>query len=318
MKVLVIGKEESILEQLGEQVEQCGCTPVFTDDFSVAYEAIDQVDMEICAIVIDDLIDDKHPQYSQQDIQMFLNSMREMNGTIYPYILVITPILSKEKQLQLLQSGADCVLDAPISFVHVGVQLQVAKRMIEFQQRQLHVQEDLWNQANYDPLTEIPNRRSILQNLQRLGGLAVQREQPLGILMLDLDHFKRINDTYGHDCGDVVLKESASRMKQSLRNSDMVGRFGGEEFLVLIPNCVGEELIRLAERIRVSVNKPVAYNDKLIPVSCSVGVAVYYDPQEDVHEILQRADKALYVAKAMGRNRVVCAWMLNEYYQNIS
>lgn len=318
MKVLVIGKEESILEQLGEQVEQCGCTPVFTDDFSVAYEAIDQVDMEICAIVIDDLIDDKHAQYSQQDIQMFLNSMREMNGTIYPYILVITPILSKEKQLQLLQSGADCVLDAPISFVHVGVQLQVAKRMIEFQQRQLHVQEDLWNQANYDPLTEIPNRRSILQNLQRLGGLAVQREQPLGILMLDLDHFKRINDTYGHDCGDVVLKESASRMKQSLRNSDMVGRFGGEEFLVLIPNCVGEELIRLAERIRVSVNKPVAYNDKLIPVSCSVGVAVYYDPQEDVHEILQRADKALYVAKAMGRNRVVCAWMLNEYYQNIS
>jgi diguanylate cyclase (GGDEF)-like protein len=151
-----------------------------------------------------------------------------------------------------------------------------------------------------------------------LGGLAVQREQPLGILMLDLDHFKRINDTYGHDCGDVVFKESASRMKQSLRNSDMVGRFGGEEFLVLIPNCVGEELIRLAERIRVSVNKPVAYNDKLIPVSCSVGVAVYYDPQEDVHEILQRADKALYVAKAMGRNRVVCAWMLNEYYQNIS
>lgn len=318
MKVLVIGKEESILEQLGEQVEQCGCTPVFTDDFSVAYEAIDQVDMEICAIVIDDVMEDQRTQYSQQDIQMFLNSIREMNGTIYPYIMIITPIVSKEKQLQLLQSGADCVLDAPISFVHVGVQLQVAKRMIEFQQRQLHVQEDLWNQANYDPLTEIPNRRSILQNLQRLGGLAVQREQPLGILMLDLDHFKRINDTYGHDCGDVVLKESASRMKQSLRNSDMVGRFGGEEFLVLIPNCVGEELIRLAERIRVSVNKPVAYNDKLIPVSCSVGVAVYYDPQEDVHEILQRADKALYVAKAMGRNRVVCAWMLNEYYQNIS
>ena len=314
MKVLVVGKEESALEKLGEQVEQSDSTPVFTDDFTVAYDTLDQLDMEISTIIIDD----QSAQYSQEDIQLFLNSIREINSTIYPYIIVITSILSIEKQLQLLQSGADCVLDIPISFVQVGVQLQVAKRMIEFQQRQLHVQEDLWNQANYDPLTEIPNRRSILQNLQRLASLALQREQPLGILMIDLDHFKRINDTYGHDCGDVVLKESASRMKQSLRNSDMVGRFGGEEFLVIIPNCMGEELIRLAERIRISVNKPVAYHDKLIPVSCSVGVSVYYDPQENVHEILQRADKALYVAKAMGRNRVVCAWMLNEYYQNIS
>ena len=122
-----------------------------------------------------------------------------------------------------------------------------------------------------------------------------------------------MNDTYGHDCGDLVLKESASRMKKSIRNSDSVGRFGGEEFLVVTPSCSGEELIRLAERIRESLKNAFLYKHSLIPMSASIGVAVHYPDDDDVMNSLKMADQALYVAKEMGRDRVVCAWMLDEY-----
>ena len=131
--------------------------------------------------------------------------------------------------------------------------------------------------------------------------------------MIDLDYFKQINDTFGHDGGDAVLRDVAERMKECLRSTDMIGRFGGEEFLAVIPNSAGEELLRIAERIRSSVNRPVQTEQQVIPVSCSIGVAVRWDTNDgDVGEALQRADKALYVAKEMGRNRVVSAWTLNE------
>jgi len=171
----------------------------------------------------------------------------------------------------------------------------------------------LWNQANRDPLTSLPNRRAILKNLERNVAACAQRDQPLGLLMIDLDHFKSINDSYGHDGGDAVLREVAERMQSSIRTTDIVGRFGGEEFMAVIPNCAGEELLRIAERIRSQVNRsPVNADSMLIPVSCSIGVAVRWGETDgEASDTMQRADRALYVAKEMGRNRVVSAWTLN-------
>ena len=185
---------------------------------------------------------------------------------------------------------------------------------MESQVRQRVVQENLWNQANRDPLTGLANRRSILKSLERNASICVQRDQPLGVMMIDLDFFKQINDTYGHDGGDAVLQEVAKRMMVSMRTSDTVGRFGGEEFMAVVPSCAGEELLRIAERIRSAVNRaPVTNGDQVIPVSCSIGVAVRWDSKDGTtQQSLQRADKALYVAKEMGRNRVVSAWTLHD------
>ena len=106
-------------------------------------------------------------------------------------------------------------------------------------------------------------------------------------------------------------------MKRCIRTSDAVGRFGGEEFLAIIPNCSGEELTRLAEKLRQSVERPVSYKQLLIPISMSIGASVHFQSDTNVLDSLKRADQALYVAKEMGRNRVVCAWVLDEYTAKI-
>ena len=164
-----------------------------------------------------------------------------------------------------------------------------------------------------DILTGIPNRRAVFKALERSAMLCSQLEQPIGILMIDLDHFKQINDNFGHDGGDIVLREASQRMQACIRNSDTIGRFGGEEFLAIIPNGAVKELLNVAERIREAIaNDPVVTDDFVIPVTCSIGVAVRWDSSDGtIEETIQRADKALYVAKEMGRNRVVPAWSLH-------
>ena len=111
----------------------------------------------------------------------------------------------------------------------------------------------------------------------------------------------------------MVLKEAAKRMKNCIRNSDSIGRFGGEEFLAVIPNCSDEELVRLAERIREALKKSVGYKHFIIPLTASIGVSVYFHNDEDVLTSLNEADRSLYAAKEMGRDRVVCSWLLDEY-----
>ena len=179
--------------------------------------------------------------------------------------------------------------------------------------RQRVVRENLWNQANRDPLTSLPNRRSILKSLERNASICVQRDQPLGVMMIDLDFFKQINDTYGHDGGDAVLQEVAKRMMVSIRTSDTVGRFGGEEFMAVVPSCAGEELLRIAERIRSAVNRaPVTNGDQVIPVSCSIGVAVRWDSKDGTTQQSHSAPTKRFMWPKMGRNRVVSAWTLHD------
>ena len=208
--------------------------------------------------------------------------------------------------------GADACIEKPVQRSTLRVQLHVARRImskhIQVQQRK----EELWTQANIDTLTGIPNRRAIFKALERNVMLCSQYEQPLGVMMIDLDHFKSINDGFGHDGGDIVLKEASVRMQDCIRTSDMIGRFGGEEFLAIIPNGTVEELQNIAERIRSSLEaSPVSTDDFVIPFTCSIGVAVMLDyEKESIDDIIQRADKALYVAKEMGRNRVIASWTL--------
>ena len=248
------------------------------------------------------------------DIEDVIRKSRNRSAVNYQYILAFGADYSKEDELILLNAGADIVLYTSISEIELQLQLHVVRRIMKHQMRQQIVQDDLWTQANQDVLTSIPNRRAIIRALEKQAIICQGKSEALGVLMIDLDHFKQINDNFGHDGGDIVLKEIAQRMKNSLRSMDMIGRFGGEEFLAVIPNCSGEQLMRLSERLRVSVNSPVQMNDRLIPVSCSIGVAVF-EPNlgdEDPQLTIQQADKSLYVAKEMGRNRVVCSWTLNE------
>jgi len=157
--------------------------------------------------------------------------------------------------------------------------------------------------AATDSLTGLPNNRAVQDTMKRMLAHASRTVSPLGCALLDLDHFKHINDTYGHGRGDEVLAAVASALQTTLRESDFVGRWGGEEFLILVPDVNREGAMTAAEKIRESVaSVTIAGIDR--PITASLGVAMLPDDAVDVTTLARSADRALYIAKARGRNRV--------------
>jgi len=160
--------------------------------------------------------------------------------------------------------------------------------------------------ANVDALTGVNNRRWLLDMIETLHGQALSEQMPMAVLMLDVDHFKRFNDTYGHKSGDLVLQMVARTMRKSLRPSDMLARYGGEEFVVLLPRTPAKQARAVAERLRKAVERCqiTAEQGQALPsVTISVGVSPLAD-NETVEAAVESADQALYQAKRNGRNRI--------------
>jgi diguanylate cyclase (GGDEF)-like protein len=168
------------------------------------------------------------------------------------------------------------------------------------------LEEELVRRATSDPLTGLANRRGFFENAVRAQAAAARSKAPLGMLMVDVDHFKNVNDVYGHDVGDTVLRAVAGRLRDGVRVSDMVGRVGGEEFAVLCPGTDLAGVEELAERLRRALEVLcIEAGEQRIRVTASFGVAVFIDGLDaEPAACLARADKALYVAKRSGRNRV--------------
>jgi diguanylate cyclase (GGDEF)-like protein len=168
---------------------------------------------------------------------------------------------------------------------------------------------DLKRAAAMDFLTELVNRRQAVRHLERERARARRSGESLGFIMMDLDRFKSVNDTYGHQAGDAALKHTADLLKTRARASDILIRYGGEEFLAVLPDTDLPGAVELANSLRERIqNNPLTYGDLEVQLRASLGVAVLPPDQDiDVKEMIGRADKALYAAKEMGRNRVV-AW----------
>jgi diguanylate cyclase (GGDEF)-like protein len=178
-------------------------------------------------------------------------------------------------------------------------QLQEEKTALEAARRELQVQ------ATHDSLTGLFNHASILEHLEREVARAVRDHEPLGVLLVDLDNFKAINDNYGHLCGDDVLQETSDRLLSAVRGYDLVGRYGGEEFLILFPGWDFQSAPgRVDDVLNAVRNVPFEIEDHQITITCSVGVAVFRPDQDQpsTREVLSRSDTALYVAKNSGRN----------------
>jgi diguanylate cyclase (GGDEF)-like protein len=178
-------------------------------------------------------------------------------------------------------------------------QLEEEKTALEAARRELHIQ------ATHDSLTGLSNRPAILEHLEREVARAIRDKQPLGVILADLDDFKRVNDNYGHLCGDDILRETAARLRAAARGYDLVGRYGGEEFLIIFPSwdltIAPGRIDDLLDAIR-SRNFQVTGGE--VRLTCSLGVATFRPEVDspDVWEILSRADTALYVAKNSGRD----------------
>lgn len=160
--------------------------------------------------------------------------------------------------------------------------------------------------ATTDALTQLANRKQIMKRLFKHFEYYQRYTAEFSILMIDIDHFKKINDTYGHLTGDAVLMQVAKIFQETLRNVDIAGRYGGEEFLVILAETSGEQAMRTAERIRQAVeNHTFSFATSSIKATISIGVARILENEKDENSLVSRADQALYQAKAKGRNRVV-------------
>lgn len=227
----------------------------------------------------------------------------------YVYILLLTARSQKEDLLQGLGSGADDYLTKPFDPQELEARLQVGKRILDLQDNLIETREELRYRATHDALTGLPNRAAIIETLKHEQSRQLRAGGSFGILMIDLDHFKKVNDTYGHPAGDAVLQEVARRMKVSLRDYDSVGRYGGEEFLIVIPTSDAHGIIAIADRIRKAIDsKPITTLKGELNMTASIGIAVS-PPAEplDTEMLLHLADEALYRAKERGRNRAELA-----------
>ncbi|ARJ68222.1 hypothetical protein WV31_17275 [Magnetospirillum sp. ME-1] len=157
--------------------------------------------------------------------------------------------------------------------------------------------------AFHDALTDLPNRTLLRDRLEHALATAVRARSPVALMFLDLDGFKAVNDTLGHEIGDFVLKEVAVRMVDSVRTTDTVSRLGGDEFVVLLENPNGrDEIIEIANRIIAAINRPMVFGDKVARVGTSIGIGLFPDDADDAETLLTNADAAMYVAKKSGKN----------------
>jgi diguanylate cyclase (GGDEF)-like protein len=233
--------------------------------------------------------------------------IRERRDAFYPYILLVTSKDEKQDVVQGLASGADDYLTKPFYPEELRARLQVGKRILELQRELIHAREEIRFQADHDGLTGMWNHTTILNLLDRELQRAVRTRTTTGVLMMDLDHFKEVNDQHGHLNGDAVLKEVSNRIQLAVRSYDFVGRYGGEEFVAVLPSCSLDDLRTVAERIRRAVAEtPVCTETATIATTVSIGGVATSEATGDF-ELLSTADSALYSAKKNGRNRVEIA-----------
>jgi two-component system, cell cycle response regulator len=221
----------------------------------------------------------------------------------YTYTILLTSKTRKHEMLEAMEAGVDDFLAKPFDPLELKARLMVGKRIVELQQKLVSANNALHFAASHDFLTGAWNRAEILAFMQRELARAQRDSTPVGIVLVDVDHFKKVNDEFGHETGDCVLKEVTKRLAVSLREYDGIGRYGGEEFLLVIPGCDLTTTIRRADQIRELISsQPIPTLLGPMTATVSMGATMGESANAELH--LRCADKALYCAKHNGRNRV--------------
>lgn len=227
----------------------------------------------------------------------------------YTYIILLTSHQRDEDLVTGLEAGADDYITKPFKHNELQLRLRAGRRIIELQNELIAARDTFRTKASHDSLTGLWNHEEILQILTQELSRAEREEKCVGVIMADIDFFKKINDTYGHLAGDVVLRSIAGKMHSLMRSYDSIGRYGGEEFLIILPDCCSEFAATFAERLRLCIcSESFDTPEGMMPVTISFGVAASCkDRKRKADSLVKAADEALYRAKKNGRNRVEVA-----------
>jgi two-component system cell cycle response regulator len=231
--------------------------------------------------------------------------LRDKAQEPYTYILLLTSRSERDDMVEGMDAGADDYVIKPFDKHELKVRLRAGTRIVDLQEQLLATREALRLQATRDYLTQLWNRSAILEIMDRELARSEREGTPVGVVVADLDHFKTINDTYGHFAGDTALRQAALRMQECVRPYDSIGRYGGEEFVIVLPGA-DERTVRLqAERLRVAIrDTAVVLPERAISISSSFGCTAGYGRDATAEMLIRSADAALYKAKRAGRDRV--------------
>lgn len=233
--------------------------------------------------------------------------LRQSKKQRYTYLILLTARDSSFDIIQGLEAGADDYMTKPINLMELRARLQTARRIINLEDNLIKAKRKLTRLASTDSLTRAWNRRTIFGFLAEELNRFRREGRPFGVLMIDIDHFKEINDRYGHPAGDAVLKQLVTLVRNNLRNYDRVARYGGDELMLLLPGSKAKATEVIASRVleRVRQHRFNIGPRISIPVTISVGGATVTSSQDKAEIIIRAADRALYLAKKQGRDRVV-------------
>jgi diguanylate cyclase (GGDEF)-like protein len=301
MRILIAEDDPVSRRLLEAKLVKWGYDVTVTCDGDQAWEALRSEDAPRLAI-----LDWMMPGVDGVEI---CRKLRKENREPYTYIILLTALHRDEDLVTGMEAGADDYITKPFKANELRVRLRAGRRIIELQNELIEAREALREQATHDPLTGLWNHEEILRILRRQLSRVKREGGDVSVVMADLDHFKKVNDTHGHMAGDAVLRQTARRMLSQVRDYDYVGRYGGEEFLLVLPGCEGERARNFAERICQCIGSDsMDIPEGMIPVTISLGVATTCKgSKNDADSLVQAADLALYRAKENGRNRVEIA-----------
>ena len=301
MKVLIAEDDRVSCRALQSLLRKWGYEVIAATDGTQAWNALREEDRPPLAI-----LDWLMPGMDGLEV---CRMVRRQQSEPYVYVLMLTAKADKSDIVEGLEAGADDYLTKPFNPQELRVRLRAGRRIVELQSQLIRARESLKDRATHDPLTGLLNRSLLDEILQQEMARSARQGTPLAVMIADLDHFKDINDHRGHMAGDGVLQGVAGRLKSSVRCYDRVFRYGGEEFLFVLPGCAGAAALLVAERVRAIVGRePVDTSEGLVSVSVSIGVAATPGGRKmDPQVLTGAADAALYRAKREGRNRVELA-----------
>jgi len=303
MKILIAEDDKDSRRLLLINLLDGGHEVVEAEDGELAWQIWDRDHIRI--IITDWMM----PNVSGPDL------IRRVRGSSYPhytYIIMLTALGAKPQVVTGLEAGADDYLTKPFYQEELLERVNIGERILKLEDRLNDQRRLMEYQAMHDSLTGLFNRRAIQEQAEVELSRTARETKPMGLVLLDVDHFKAINDMYGHQLGDQALRLVASVLAQNIRPYDSLGRWGGEEFMVVLPSATVEEACMVAERIRASVadaHLPLPSGETL-QLQVSLGVtssSATHSGSLALDKLVNEADKALYQAKASGRNRV-CAY----------
>jgi len=297
MKILIVEDELIFRRMVKKYLLEAGHDIVEAEDGQSAWELFQH---EPFQLVITDWV---MPRLSGPELVHKIRTSGEKN---YTYIIMLTAMDDKDNVVVGLESGADEYLTKPFNSKELVARVASGMRILKLEEQLMQAHQQMEILAMRDGLTGLLNRRAIEEYAEAEFNLTLRKERVLSVIMLDIDHFKNINDRFGHNCGDHTLQQVAKILKEDLRIYDRIGRWGGEEFILILPDTQLMDAAKVAERIRARTAEMEMSleNGEEFSVQISLGIASTASQFSSLTKLIDAADQALYQAKQTGRNRV--------------